>query len=134
MSNDQEPGPELLEKVRAQAVLDFVAWVAVSRAYNGSDYRHGQPLYNTSINAALPEWAVDWIAAEAGAASLPFDVESRTEWRVESETLEDEFDTKEDEAREWLERCRLNPDWEPAVLMSRRVLTITEPWAPHPQN
>jgi hypothetical protein len=31
-------------------------------------------------------------------------------------------------AREWLDTCRSRPDWEPSVLMSRAVTTITTPW------
>lgn len=53
----------------------------------------------------------------------------RTEWRVESEDTEDEFDTDEHAAREWLATCneraqRGDPHWLPATLM-RRVVTIT---------
>jgi hypothetical protein len=47
--------------VRAEALRDFVQWVASNRAHNGSDYPHGQSLYNECINAVLPHWAADWL-------------------------------------------------------------------------
>lgn len=50
------------------------------------------------------------------------------EWRVESETLEDEFGNDEKAAREWLARCRANPDWEPVVLRRRTVTVTTSDW------
>ena len=43
------------------AVTEFVAWVATQRAYNGSDHPHGQSLYNECLNAALPDWADQWL-------------------------------------------------------------------------
>lgn len=44
----------------AEVVNEFVHWVAVARAHNGSEHQHGQSLYNECINAALPEWAREW--------------------------------------------------------------------------
>ena len=44
------------------ALREFVQWVATQRAYNGSDHRHAQSLYNECINAALPRWAEEFIA------------------------------------------------------------------------
>ena len=63
--------------------------------------------------------------------------ETRVEWRVESETLEDEFGTDEVGAREWLavvqQRVRdREPFWEPAVLMCRTVTTTTSDWTTAP--
>lgn len=55
-------------------------------------------------------------------------LEAQTQWRVESETTEDEFGTDEAAARQWLSECQSRPDWEPSVLMSRTVTTITTPW------
>lgn len=45
---------------KAEGAAEFAAWVAYSRAYNGSDYLNGQSLYNECINAALPKWAMEW--------------------------------------------------------------------------
>lgn len=50
------------------------------------------------------------------------------EWRVESETLEDEFGTDEEGARKWLVVCRTKPGWEPVTLMRRTVRTVVGPW------
>lgn len=50
------------------------------------------------------------------------------EWRVESETTEDEFGTDEDGARAWLAECAKRPDWEPVVLMTRTVTTDKTAW------
>lgn len=60
----------------------------------------------------------------------PSEVERKTftEWRVETEDLEDDFGTDEAGAREWLAHCESNPDWAPAVLMSRTVITETTAW------
>ena len=44
------------------ALREFVQWVATQRAYNGSDHRHGQSLYNECLNAVLPQWAEEFIA------------------------------------------------------------------------
>lgn len=67
------------------------------------------------------------------------------QWRVESDTTEDEFGIDEAGAREWLAEVQRKvrdgePHWEPAVLMKRTV-TITEgAWevapaaAPNPQR
>jgi hypothetical protein len=49
-------------EIKAEGVREFVAWVATHRAYNGSDYPHGQSLYNECLNGELPQWANDWIA------------------------------------------------------------------------
>lgn len=49
----------------ARAVLDFVHWVAIARAHNGSEHQYGQSLYNECINAALPTWAADYLTARA---------------------------------------------------------------------
>lgn len=54
--------------------------------------------------------------------------EERTEWRVESESTEDEFGTYEQDARDWVEHCRNNPDWEPVRLLSRVVTTHKTEW------
>lgn len=48
------------------ALTEFVQWIAVERAYNGSDYL-GQSLYNEGINGVLPEWAREFAAALATA-------------------------------------------------------------------
>lgn len=55
-------------RVAAEAVLEFVAWIARARAHNGSESQYGQSLYNECINAALPVWAAEWMAdrVEAG--------------------------------------------------------------------
>jgi hypothetical protein len=50
------------------------------------------------------------------------------EWRVESETTEDEFGTDEEGAREWLARCQDNPEWEPVTLMRRTVTRDATAW------
>lgn len=50
------------------------------------------------------------------------------EWRVESESLEDEFGTDEEGARKWLVVCRTKPGWEPVTLMRRTVRTVVGPW------
>lgn len=55
------------DRVKAEALLAFVQWVATNRAFNGSDYRRGQSLYNECINAALPLWAADWLRAHVDA-------------------------------------------------------------------
>lgn len=54
-------------QAKAEALLAFVQWVATNRAFNGSDYRRGQSLYNECINAALPLWAADWLRAHVDA-------------------------------------------------------------------
>jgi len=54
--------------------------------------------------------------------------ETRVEWRVESETTEDDFGADESAARAWLLTCAENPDWEPAVLMRREVTVSTTDW------
>lgn len=61
------------------------------------------------------------------------DVTTTVEWRVESETTEDEFGTDETGAREWLAEVQRRvrdgvPHWEPAVLMSRTVTVAVTPW------
>lgn len=53
---------------REQAVLDFTHWVAINRAYNGSDHPHGQSLYNECLNSALPTWAMEYLRAALGGA------------------------------------------------------------------
>lgn len=58
--------------------------------------------------------------------------EEWVEWRVESDSLEDEFDTDERAAREWLAHCKQNPDWEPAVLMKRTVTVERSAWEESP--
>lgn len=50
---------------RAEALREFVRWVAINRAYNGSDHQHGQSLYNECLNASLPEWAEEWLTLSA---------------------------------------------------------------------
>lgn len=51
-----------------------------------------------------------------------------TEWRVETDQTEDEFGTDEAGARDWLARTKDHPDWMPAVLMRRTVVTETSDW------
>lgn len=58
--------------------------------------------------------------------------EQRVEWRVETDQTEDDFGTDEDGARDWLARCEDNPEWLPAVLMSRTVVTKYSDWAVSP--
>lgn len=53
----------LAERDTAKAVIDFAQWVATNRAYNGSDHQHGQLLYNECLNAVLPTWALEYVAA-----------------------------------------------------------------------
>lgn len=50
------------------------------------------------------------------------------EWRVETDTTEDEFGTDEQGARDWFARCKANPDWEPPALMRRTVVTESSEW------
>jgi hypothetical protein len=62
-------------------------------------------------------------------------VTTRVEWRVESDTTEDEFGTDEAGARQWLAEVQRKvrdgePHWEPAVLMSRTVTVSESPWKP----
>jgi hypothetical protein len=52
----------------------------------------------------------------------------QTEWRVETDETEDEFGTDEAGAREWLASCRDNPEWLPAVLLRRTVVTEISKW------
>lgn len=56
----------LADAARSSAVAatlrDFVQWVAVHRAFNGSDHAHGQGLYDECLNVELPTWAEDFIA------------------------------------------------------------------------
>ena len=60
------------------------------------------------------------------------DVTITVEWRVESETTEDEFGTDEEAAREWLAHCDAMPDWEPVELLCRTVTVTTTPWSVTP--
>lgn len=58
---------------------------------------------------------------------------TRIEWRVESETTEDEFGTDESAAREWLAWVERQvregvPHWSPAVLMRRTVVVTETAW------
>lgn len=62
------PGGVVAEIVAAE-VLDFAQWVASNRAYNGSDHRHGQSLYNECLNAVLPTWAIEFAALADDASS-----------------------------------------------------------------
>ena len=55
-------------------------------------------------------------------------ISRRVEWRVETDQTEDDFGTDERGAREWLARCKDNPDWAPAVLMKRTVTVTTSAW------
>lgn len=73
-------------------------------------------------------------AAKCRCADENEQVETRFEWRVESESTEDEFGNNEQQARDWLadinEKVRRGePFWEPAVLRRRTVTTITTEWA-----
>lgn len=52
-------------EAEAREVLDFVHWVAIARAHNGSEHQHGQSLYNECINAALPTWAAEYLTDRA---------------------------------------------------------------------
>lgn len=54
--------PEDIAPIIAEGVRKFVAWVAINRAFNGSNHDHGQSLYNECLNAALPTWAEEWLA------------------------------------------------------------------------
>lgn len=54
--------------------------------------------------------------------------DERVEWRVETDQTEDEFGTDEQGAREWLAHCREHPDWMPARLMRRTIITNTSEW------
>lgn len=58
---------------------------------------------------------------------------TRIEWRVESDTTEDEFGSDEAGARAWLAEVQRKvrkgePHWGPAVLMSRTVTVVESPW------
>jgi hypothetical protein len=59
--------------------------------------------------------------------------ETRVEWRVESETLEDEFGTDEGAARRWLAITKQREDWEHSVLMRREVTITTSDWTEVPR-
>lgn len=54
--------------------------------------------------------------------------DERTEWRVETDQTEDDFGTDEQGARDWLARCEVAPDWLPAVLKKRVVITEISNW------
>lgn len=56
------------------------------------------------------------------------DRDERVEWRVETDQTEDDFGTDEQGARDWLTHCEANPDWLPATLMRRTVVTETSDW------
>lgn len=60
-------------------------------------------------------------------------VHTHVEWRVESETTEDEFGIDEAGARKWLAEVQQKvrdgePHWEPAVLLRRTVTVTATPW------
>lgn len=58
----------LAERTRAaveRALREFPEWVATNRAYNGSEWPHGQSLYNECLNAVLSEWAADYLTDAA---------------------------------------------------------------------
>lgn len=57
------------------------------------------------------------------------DREEIIEWRVETDQTEDDFGTDEQGARDWLARCQEDPDWLPAVLMTRTVTIDKTTWA-----
>lgn len=50
----------VLDALSAEVLGDFVGWVATSRAYNGSEHKRGQSLYNEGLNEVLPHWALEW--------------------------------------------------------------------------
>ena len=54
--------------------------------------------------------------------------EEYTEWRVETDQTEDDFGTDEAAARDWLAECENNPDWMPAWLLRRTVVTEITEW------
>lgn len=54
------PEQEAFVRARAEAVREFVQWVATQRAYNGAG-DPGQALYDYSLNAVLPKWAEEWL-------------------------------------------------------------------------
>ena len=56
--------------------------------------------------------------------------DERVEWRVETDQTEDDFGTDEQGARDWLAHCEDHPDWRPAILMSRTVVTEASDWMP----
>lgn len=53
-------------RVAATAVAEFAHWVAIARAYNGSDHERGQSLYNECLNAVLLTWAQEWVDEQQG--------------------------------------------------------------------
>lgn len=46
---------------REEGLREFAHWVAVGRAYNGSNHERGQSLYNECLNAVLPTWVEEFI-------------------------------------------------------------------------
>lgn len=81
----------------------------------------------TEYGVSVYTLATEIVEALTAAGLLP-EGETRTEWRVESESLEDEFGEDEARAREWLAITLANPEWEPAVLKRRVVNVTTGPW------
>lgn len=76
------------------------------------------------------EAATRIVADRLAQAQAPSEVS--VQWRVETDTTEDEFGEDERDARAWLARCAANPEWEPATLMRRTVSTVTSEWVPIP--
>lgn len=59
-SADRSATQAAVRKARADGAREFAAWVATNRAYNGSDHKHGQALYNECLNVVLPTWAAEF--------------------------------------------------------------------------
>jgi len=135
-TQDQAPGEALVESLahalagHVRTVIDTAAAglpsSAALRDPSGIANECEQGLvFNLRHGGGLDALAFDIVVRAALAAALPT---TTTEWRVESESCEDEFGTDEAAARKWLIRCNTTRGWEPSVLMSRTVTTVSTPW------
>lgn len=119
---------------------DEVVWEAVEKSARalidtcyGTDPRHGllaQAIANQAVYGKRPPLDLQ---QQFGRYGEPEERIYETRWRVESETLEDEFEDRESEARQWLAEVwerhkRGEPGWESPMLTKRDVITVIGPW------
>lgn len=91
--------------------------------WSGSSYSPGWSCGAQGVESGPSRHQAEQVAALGVGAG-----EVEVEWRVETDQTKDDFDSNEREAREWLARCKRNPDWLPARLMRRTVTTTVGPW------
>lgn len=119
---------------------DEVVWIAVRKTAQalidtcyGTDPRHAmlaEAIANEAVYGQRPPLSLQ---QQFGQYAEAEERTYETHWRVESETLEDEFEDREAEARQWLaevnKRVRMGVDlWEPSVLKKREMITVIGPW------